>query len=268
MLVTDYSYRVREGHLNQTADHMKQPFYRRRLFWVCVGAVAILTLGFGIASHLKLLSQRTSQESIYSDPTEIQNSTEATTAATEPPEVQKVYENPLWKKLYANELRKHRGYFSFRFVSPRFNICDLDGNGTPELLISDNDVHGSGVEIFTVYQGKLIDFGSYGSWGEVQFNSNNKYIFSGFTNNGYNYTDIYKIKNGEMIKLVSFWEDTGVVADKSKWHYNVDDKNVSKAEYDAASAKYGESDSAWPFVRKYTTTESGIAQSFNVNPNP
>ena len=91
----------------------------------------------------------------------------------EPPKKQEIYNEPIWKELYAIELRKHIESFS-----PKFNIHDLDGDGVPELLISDDDCHAASGEIFTVYHGKLKHLGNFGSCGEFLFDPDNRYIIS------------------------------------------------------------------------------------------
>ncbi|MCL1982402.1 MAG: hypothetical protein FWG53_04825 [Clostridiales bacterium] len=167
---------------------------------------------------------------------------------------------PVWKELYATELRQHIGA-----DSPMFNIYDLDGDGVPELLFSDNDAHFASGEIFTVYQGKLKKLGNYGSWGEFQYNSENKYIFGGMTGQGCNYTSVYKIENGKTIELVSFYDNSGCGGD-FELVFTVNGKEVSKEDFDAETAKYGTDDSPTPFVRKYDVTEREIVRVLGYNP--
>ena len=161
-------------------------------------------------------------------------------------------QNLSWEALYAAELRERIGTAFYKF-----NLYDLDDDGIPELLISGDECHAASAEIFTAYQGKLKSLGShYGSWGEFQYNSNSKYIFSGYTGQGNTHTSVYKIENGEMIKLASFYDNTGAFGEEDRWCFKINDKEVSKDEFDDEQAKYGTNDSEPPFVRKYDLTES------------
>jgi len=157
--------------------------------------------------------------------------------------------------LYVAELEKHIGS-----LSPKFNICDLDGDGVPELLISDDDYHALGGEIYTVNDGALCDLGDYGSWGEFQYDPINKYIWSGCTGQGESYTTVYMLENGKMIEIVSFYDNMGAAVDTSSLEFKVNGKPVTKDIYQAELAMYGFSDYESPFVQKYDITESEISQ--------
>jgi hypothetical protein len=163
-----------------------------------------------------------------------------------------IYSEPLWKELYAIELRKHMDA-----VSPMFNLYDLDGDGVPELLISDDNYHAAAGEIYTVYHEKPIKLGSCGSWGEFQYCSDTKYIFSGMTAQGCTSSSVYKIENGKMIERISFFDNTGY-SGESGLVFEVNGKEVSQEDFDNEQEKYGEVDSEYPFVRKYDVTEREI----------
>jgi len=167
-----------------------------------------------------------------------------------------------WKELYTTELEKHIGSFS-----PKFNICDLDGDGTPELLISDDDIHADGGEIYTVYNGKLYDLGGYGSWGEFQYDLVNDYIVAGHTGQGETYISVYRLKNDKMIEIISFHDNMGSVADESQWVFEVNGKSVTQEEYQTECDKYLSGNYASPFVRKFDVTESEISRVIGEYPS-
>ena len=163
-------------------------------------------------------------------------------------------EKSSWKELYSAELKRH-----IDSLSTKFNICDLDGDGIPELLISDGDYHAAGGRIFTVNDGKLSDLGGYGSWGEFQYDPINKYIFSGMTGQGETYCSVFRLDNGKMVEIVSFHDNRGAV-DESKWQFEVNNQSVTRETFYIEQAKYNFSNNELPFVRKYSITESEILQ--------
>ena len=160
---------------------------------------------------------------------------------------------PFWKNLYAGELSKH-----IDSISPKFNIYDLDGDGTPELLISDDGCRAASAEIFTVHQGKLASLGEYGSWGELRYSLATKRIFSLFETNGDTDMQIYEINNSKAVKMVSFFDTSGDGI--GKMQFQVNGKDVTESQYRADQAKYGTADSLFPFVRKYSVTKNEIAR--------
>lgn len=166
-----------------------------------------------------------------------------------------ISEYPVWKGLYADELNRH-----IDSCSPKFNICDLDGDGMPELLISDESCHAACGGIFTVYTGKLYDLGNYGSWGEFQYDPVSKYILAGFTGQGETYGNVYKLENSKIVEIISFHEDPGTVSDKYKRKFEIDGKPVTKVAYQNELAKYTSDNYESPFVRKYDITASEISR--------
>jgi len=159
-----------------------------------------------------------------------------------------------WTNLYITELNKHIGSYS-----SKFNIYDLDGNGIPELLISDGDIHAASANVYTVIEGKMVDLGSYGSWGDFQYDPINKYIGSGFMGQGILVVNYYKFINNKIEKMVSFFTNGGAVLSGSEVQYKVDDKSVSKEVYEAEYAKYNKNNYS-TIARKYDITADIISQ--------
>lgn len=57
-------------------------------------------------------------------------------------------------------------------------MYDLNSDGVKELLIAKNDNHATSVDVFTmdVKNRKLIEIGSFGSWGSIRFYPEEKHI--------------------------------------------------------------------------------------------
>jgi len=115
--------------------------------------------------------------------------------------------------------------------SAMFNVYDLDGDGTPELIISASDYHGAEAEIFTLYRGAVYCLGVFGSWGDFQYNPVNRYIYSSYMGMGRYHETIYKIIDGRAIEIDSFVDDLsgisegvdpGEVDDDQYGHKNID----------------------------------------------
>lgn len=200
-----------------------------------------------ITTFLVVLSGCSGLINHYSDKSEI-------TASSVPVSFQpeSINEETIWKELYADELKKH-----IDFDSPKFNICDLDRDGTPELLISDDQCHGANVEIFTIYNGELYDLGYYGSWGEVSYDPVSKYISSVFGNQVITFCNVYILKNGKMVEIASFYDNEGDT-DAPKLHFEVNNKTVTEDEYQTEWVKYNSNHDRNGFARKYDINESEI----------
>ncbi len=160
-----------------------------------------------------------------------------------------------WQKYYYDKL--------YEYIDSRgamFNIYDLDGNGIPELLLAEKSFHAAGVEIFTVNQDDLLNLGTYGSWGNFQFDIDRKYIHSNFYNMGSGYESIYKLENNEMVFVVSLdfepvnFDPVPEGAPIPNIYY-INDKEVSEKEFEEENAKYD-----------YELLNDFTARKYNVTP--
>ena len=173
-------------------------------------------------------------------------------------------EEPSWKDLYAGVLRT---YIDPEFPDSsfaKFNLYDLDGDGTPELIVSEGEFHMCEAEIFTVYRGVVYCLGSFGSWGDFGYAPETGYIYSGMTGQGVTYTTIHQIVDGRARELVSFYDTTGYYADPEDGSYEVDGEEVSQEEYNRAWEKYGGNTDDDFTARKYDVNEDEITRVLNL----
>jgi hypothetical protein len=157
----------------------------------------------------------------------------------------------VWNDLYITELTKHIGK-----NTAAFNIYDLDGNGIPELLLSVDNYHGANAEIFTVADGKLVDLGRFGAYGDFDYDPINKYIKDSFFNQGVGVTTFYNILDNKIVSLIHF-DYNGF--NPSDVKYAVDDISVSKEVFDAEYAKYNTNNFS-SIARKYVITAENITK--------
>lgn len=167
-------------------------------------------------------------------------------------------EAALWKVLYIEILIKH-----IDDRSCYFNICDLDEDGIPELLLSENQYHVIGGHIYTVYQRELTDLGYFGSYGEFEYDAETKYIYAHWAGGGVGIIQyVYKLENGEMIELISFQYNEHIAGEPEEYvYYAINNTEVSYDVYEEERSKYT---FGWAygsdgrFAGKYKVTQSEI----------
>jgi len=161
-----------------------------------------------------------------------------------------------WKDQYAAVLRTYLPDSS----SAKFNLHDLDGDGTPELLISDGDFHMAGAEIFTLYRGAVYCLGSFGSWGDFQYAPETGHIYSGYTGQGCTHSAIFQIVDGKLKDIVSFFDTTGYYMNPEDGSFEVNGASVSAEDYNREWEKYAHKTDDNFTARKYALSEEEIAR--------
>ena len=121
--------------------------------------------------------------------------------------------------------------------STRYGLYDIDEDGHMELLTAENNSHADSVTIFAVddKNHRLSELGSFGSWGSMLYYSGG-YIVSGFTGQGIDETQIYKIADGKADVVHEFWDNSGTLDDE--YVYKVDGESVSEEKYHELYKQY------------------------------
>ena len=129
----------------------------------------------------------------------------------------------------------------------RWDLCDIDGDGIPELFISPDDSHVNGVMIYTCQAGNpvLLQYGSQQAFGEngiTTVNTDKHLIGSFHTGQGVEQRTFYKMKNGKLTLLDSFMSDIESYpeGEKSKAVWELNSHTVTKERYDTAYTPYTE----------------------------
>lgn len=150
-----------------------------------------------------------------------------------------IKEDADWRKTYIDYLKKYMNEVD-NPESCGFSLVCIDDNDTPELVIRDGDAHYSGASVYTCMNSKVVPLvedlrGTYGIIGYVERKG---LIYCDVSYQGRCTTIIYEIKSGTCKKLISLYSDEPATAEGMTPNYEVNDKPVSKEEYDAAWAEY------------------------------
>ena len=156
-----------------------------------------------------------------------------------------------WHLAYQKVLTAYSRMQGFEITSAedtygaRWDLCDVDGDGTPELFISPDDSHVNGVMIYTCQAGEpvLLQCGSQQAFGEnglTAVNTDEHMIGSFHTGSGIILRTFYKLENGKLTQLDSFMSDIESYPEdeRSKAVWELNSRSVSKKDYDAAYEPY------------------------------
>ena len=127
----------------------------------------------------------------------------------------------------------------------RWDLYDIDGDGSPELFVSPDSSHLYGVMIYTCIDGspRLLQCGTQQAFGESGLTAVNaeEHLLGSFrSGTGIMFRTIYRLEKGTLTEVASFMTDIDSYPDsqKNKAVWQVNGVSVSQADYEADYAPY------------------------------
>ena len=133
---------------------------------------------------------------------------------------------------YAEYLRKFYEEYPYKSDGMKYDLVFIDSDNIPELAIIPSAAHAFGVIICVYNDGKVVETGEYGSFGECRFNSYENLIFSTYMEQGEEESFFYRIEGTERVELLALhstpqYEGLQYIAQ----YYEVDGTEVSEEVY-------------------------------------
>ena len=113
-----------------------------------------------------------------------------------------------------------------------YSICDLDQNGTPELIENTFSAHVGSCEIYTCENGKMKLLGDSDlcDYGEIYYDPSTKVISAEYLGIS-NQTKQYKIENGKLV--MTYYSN-----DSMHQEYYINEKKVTEKEYNSSMSAH------------------------------
>lgn len=146
-----------------------------------------------------------------------------------------------WKEAYAEIMRNYRDERSS--LTNRFTIKDMDGDGVPELFLTDGNYHMSQCTIYTWAQNEkgvyeAVNLGEYGSSGVVEVAPGESFLLAGYMGQGYSIVTYYRLTNGHLKKMENFVQNVAGNPDVAP--YAINDEEVSEKEFNSRKEKWNQ----------------------------
>lgn len=141
-----------------------------------------------------------------------------------------------YRVAYASFLRTNKSQF---YKNARFQLLDINGDLTPEMMVVDDCIHMASVRLYTYYNGKVVKLGEYGSYGEMFYIPEQNLIDSAYMHQGIISDAFYKMEKGEMKSLGNFQSVERYVNETENWttDYYVNSEESTKEAYEAGINK-------------------------------
>lgn len=149
-----------------------------------------------------------------------------------------------WQPLYEQKLNEYMTTEKFSDKAQngtgesRFDLYDLNADGTPELLISANDSHTTMCEIFTVSGGAVTSVGELGEYGTFDFYPDFNLINSEYSGDGFVVGKFISFNGSELVDSFSYSDNSASASKGAEMKYEIDGEELSRPEYDEAMAVY------------------------------
>ena len=135
-----------------------------------------------------------------------------------------------YRELYANFLRENKT--SERGFPNHFELINIDDDNIPELAMTDGSDHPTGVHIYKIINGEIVELGEYGWFGTIEYIDHGNMIHVDTYYFGDYYDAYFSINDKEMeckASLEHIEPDAEFGVEET---YNIDEQNVSKQAYD------------------------------------
>lgn len=150
--------------------------------------------------------------------------------------IEKTYNT--WQEAYRTALDDFMMSESFKYEDERFELSDVNSDGTPELFISSGEYHYADLYIYTFDNGKLIEFDNIiGAGGSAYVVPSKNYVYFRGGNQGISWTVVYEFDGIELTRVATL-EDTTVAISADYYGYKFNDQKITKDQYDSYIAKY------------------------------
>lgn len=162
-----------------------------------------------------------------------------------------------WQEAYEKKLADFAASGSFKKSESMFELVDIDGNGTPELIISPDTESSTVCEIYTAYAGELEEFAQTGSYGLVKFIPENRAIGFEYIGDGFVTGEYLAKEDGRYQTAVLFYNNEGMAMSGARISYEINGEDMPLSEYEAALAPYSNVFSV-EIGRKYSFGEGAV----------
>lgn len=145
---------------------------------------------------------------------------------------QKAYKQALFDFMESNE------YFSGSDIIEHsaFSIYDLNTDGIPELIISEDTSHAAACRIYT-YDNGLIYINRMGAYGDIGYYEDNGMIVHYNLGQGIEYEIFNRLENNQINMIAKFYNDVGYRG-KEQATFKFNDTEITEDEYNTKLAEY------------------------------
>ena len=144
-----------------------------------------------------------------------------------------------WQTPYEEKIGEFKASDAYTEISA-FDIIDITGDGSPELIISPNSDATTKCLIYSYSYDSLSELGDIGNFGSFSYCPVTNVIKDEFHGNGFVLGKIYSLSNGPLNTLLSYSDNSDSASMGAEIYHEINGENISLAEYEEAIAPYSD----------------------------
>lgn len=161
-----------------------------------------------------------------------------------------------WQESYKSQLDSFRSSADFSKDS-RFDLRDLNKDGTPELIISPNSAPNTACQLFTFSDGNIRSLEENGGYGCFEYYPASESISNEHSGQGFVIGEFRRLVDGELKTELSYYNNAESAASGALITYEINKEEVSIKEYEEALELF-KSNPSLILGRKYTFGDSAV----------
>ena len=161
------------------------------------------------------------------------------TSAAEENTVEKISPNSIvfdWQESYGSILSEFASSADHTDDS-RFDLVDLNSDGTPELVISPGTDPSSACSIYTFSDGTAVKAGEEGSKGEFSYIPEKEVCHSLYAGDTFDIGEYFQLTDSELVPVMKYYSSYAI-NDGESTTFEIDDESVTRKEFEEARAEY------------------------------
>ena len=168
-----------------------------------------------------------------------------------------------WQTAYENKLsefissEQYRAESSGGIGASMFDLRDLTGDGTPELVISPDTDHGTPCQVYSYENGAVSSLGETGDYGMFRFLPELNLVSDEYQGSGFTIGKYMAFQNGELVPVITYSDNTASAASGAIIVHEINGEEVSLPEFDEALKDYRSSPS-FNLGRKYSFGDTAV----------
>lgn len=162
-----------------------------------------------------------------------------------------------WQKAYSDKLSEFRS--SSDFVEgangSMFDLCDLTGDGVPELVISPSIENDAVCDIYTAAGSSVTKIGSTGAKGTFGYIPSQNAVSFHYQGKNFELREFFKIEENALVTLKKFYNNSSRASSGGRITYEVDNSPVMLSEYEQILNTFT-ADTEFEIGRKFSFTDA------------